>query len=105
MVTLGWMILEHCGDSVPRKMASQDKMQYVPLSSSPLHLDEGYCTFRTRIHNTLVTIHTISHVKHDDMGSNFRHVLIRGSEETKDVDIRIIDLDHWMPPITNARKR
>ena len=42
----------------------------------------------------MLTIHMIGHLRHYDIGPGLRHVLIRRSEETGTVDIRIIDFDH-----------
>ena len=42
----------------------------------------------------MATIHRTGHLEHGDMGPSCRHILVRGSEEQGDVNIRIIDFDH-----------
>lgn len=94
-VLLGCMLLEYCGISVSSRLLCGKNMKYVlrhvlaglslPLLILSIH--------RGEVVSAMTAIHAEAHLEHDDFQFGTRHILMRGSEETGDLDIRIIDFN------------
>lgn len=94
-VLLGCMLLEYCGISVPSRLLYEKNMKYalrrVIVGMSLLLLISSI--HRGEVISAMIAIHDEAHLEHGDFGFGNLHILMRGSEEDGDLDVRIIDFN------------
>lgn len=91
-VLLGCMLLEYCGVSVPSKLLCEKNMKYAEMffQALPLLILTAH---RGGVVSAMTAIHAEAHLEHGDFQFGTRHILMRGSEEDGDLDVRIIDFN------------